>query len=367
VVNTEEKNYQLIEYLESLGYSAYPHNGYKVINRYTEFEREIDSLYNGVSLRNISHMGIIELKGKDSLDLLHRIATNSVKDLPKQGVRNTIFTSEKGRIIDLGTLLNFEDYQLLVSSPANKLKVMSWIRKYVISDDVAVNDANLKYNLLELSGPQANSFATLVGGNIINDIPVNSFRIMHLDNLLFFLFKISSERGFNKFWFLADFENTKKLINYMNEYKGPFNFSMVGEEAFNTYRIEQGIPAAPNELNDEYNPHEAGIIQYVDFKKGCYIGQEVIARLETYDKVQKRLTGVRFLEPVEIGVQYQLQDEKGNEIGKITSSTFSSRLKEYVGLAFIRNSHLVNSIILNANSTNGKSAKVEVHSLPFLK
>jgi folate-binding protein YgfZ len=243
---------------------------------------------------------------------------------------------------------------------------MSWIRKYVISDDVTVNDANLKYNLLELSGPQATSYATLVCGNMINDIPANSFRIINIENLLFFLFKISSERGFSKFWFLADFENTKKLINYMNEYKGPFNFSLVGEEAYNTYRIEQGIPAAPGELNDEYNPHEAGIIQYVDFGKGCYIGQEVIARLQTYDKVQRRLTGVKFLEPVEIGTQFQLKDENGNEIGKITSTTFSSRLKEYIGLAFIRNSHLINGATLNASS-NSKSVKVEVHHLPFLK
>ena len=64
----------------------------------------------------------------------------------------------------------------------------------------------------------------------------------------------------------------------MNSNKGPFDFSLVGELAYNTYRIEQGIPLAPNELNDNYNPHEASLIKYVDFNKGCYIGQEVTAR-----------------------------------------------------------------------------------------
>ncbi len=62
------------------------------------------------------------------------------------------------------------------------------------------------------------------------------------------------------------------------------------------YKIENGIPSDPNELNDLYNPHEAKLIDLVDFKKGCYIGQEVIARLDTYDKVQKHLVGLCFPE-----------------------------------------------------------------------
>jgi hypothetical protein len=156
-----------------------------------------------------------------------------VKDLPKEGVKKTIFTSEKGRIIGLTTIMNFDNYQLLVCDRITKQKVMSWIRKYVISDDVQVNDANLKYNLLELVGPQAESFATLICGNIVNEIQPNSFRIIHTENILFFLIKIPGERGKNKFWFLADFENSKRLINYMQENKGVFNFNLVGEEVYN--------------------------------------------------------------------------------------------------------------------------------------
>ncbi|NNL22137.1 MAG: hypothetical protein HKO83_12535, partial [Ignavibacteriaceae bacterium] len=281
MISTEEKNTELVEFLESQGYSSISSNGLKLINNYNGLENEIDSLYNGAALRNISHEGIIELKGKDALDLIHRIGTNSVKNLPKEGVQNTIFTSEKGRIIGVGSLINFEDYQLLVTSRTNKQKVMSWIRKYIISDDVEVNDANAKYNLIELSGPQADSFATLICGNVVNDIKPDSFKIVHTDNLLFFLIKQNVERNHNKFWFLADFDNTKRLINYMLENKGIFNFNLVGEEAYEIYRIEQGIPDAPNELNDDYNPHESGLVNLVDFEKGCYIGQEVIARLQS--------------------------------------------------------------------------------------
>lgn len=125
MIVTDEKNLQLIEYLESQGFSSFPIDGYKVINNYSGLEEEINSIYNGVALRNISHQGIIELKGKDALDLVHRIGTNNVKDLPKEGVMESILTSEKGRFIGLATLMNFDNYQLLVCDRVSKLRVMS--------------------------------------------------------------------------------------------------------------------------------------------------------------------------------------------------------------------------------------------------
>lgn len=367
MITTEDKNFELIQFLESRGFPSLSIDGYKVISNYTNLEQELDSIYQGAALRNISHYGIIELKGKDSLDLLHRISTNSVQNLPKEGITNTIFTSEKGRIIGLTTLLNFENYQLLVCDRANKLKIMSWIRKYVISDDVEVNDANTKYNILELTGPQANSFATLVCGNVVDEIQPNSFKIIHTENILFFIIKLAGERNRNKFWFLADLENTKRLYNYMNENKGVFNFSMIGEQAYEIYRIEQGIPVGPNELNDEFNPHEAGLIDYVDFKKGCYIGQEVIARLQTYDKVQKKLVGVKFSQPTNNGAEYILVNEEGIEVGKVTSVVHSPKLNKQIGLAYIRNSHIQPGSKLNVKNSDNGSSQVEVQPLPFVK
>ena len=367
MISTEDKNYQLIEFLETLGYSSFPVNGYRVINRYTEVEKEIDSLYHGVALRNISHKGIIELKGSDALDLVHRITTNSVRELPKEGVKKTIFTSEKGRIIGLTTLLNFENYQLLVCDRVDKSKVMSWIKKYVINDDVEVNDANSKYNLLELCGPQAESFATLVCGNAVSEMKQDSFKIVHTENILFFLIKLRGERNINKFWFLADLENSKRLITFIMMNKSIFNFSMAGEESYGIYRIEQGLPLAPNELNDVYNPQEAGLIDYVDFDKGCFIGQEVIARLQNHDKVQKRLAGLKFNEPIETNNGQITVEDNGKEVGTVTSYTFSYKLNSPIGLAYIRNSYLKPKTQLLLKLPRNKVVKAEVHLLPFFK
>jgi folate-binding protein YgfZ len=263
--------------------------------------------------------------------------------------------------------MNFENYQIIVCDRASKLKVIGWIRKYVISDDVEVNDANAKYNLLELSGSQADSFVTLICGNMVNDIQTNSFKIIHTENILFFLVKLQVERGKNKYWFLADFENSKRLIVFMKEHKGVFNFSMVGEEAYNVFRVEQGLPIAPNELNDEYNPLETGLDDIIDFKKGCYIGQEVIARLQTYNKVQKKLVGLKFSEPLEFNNGHIVLEDNGEEVGRLTSYTISHKLKAPIGLAYIRNSHLTPGTQISLKFSDNKIVKSEVHPLPFIK
>jgi len=357
----------LIDYLSSKGYDAVTVDGYKIINNYSSIESEVESLYSGVGLRNISHYGIIELKGKDVLDFLHRISTNSIKNLPKAHTTVTLFTSDKGRLIGVSRLINFEDYQLLVCGRENKPKVMSWIRKYIISDDVQVNDANGKYSLLELSGPQADSFIRLICGDVVNEVDTNTFKIIHTENLLFFLIRLTDERGYSKFWLLADLENSKRLINNMVEYNGPFDFNMIGEEAYNSYRIEQGIPAAPYELNDSYNPRETRLMENVDSSKGCYIGQEVIERLDTYDKVQKYLNGIKFSEPLYNEEQFSLFDELNNNVGTVTSSINSIKLGLPVGLAYIRKAYNIEGTKLTAKSTNGRAIAVTVSELPFVK
>jgi len=366
MVQADERELKLIEFFESKGFQSQSINGYKVIPQYTEIENEIESLYRGVALRNASHFGIIELKGKDVMDFLHRISTNSIIDLPKEGIRNTLFTSEKGRIIGLTTLLNFEDYQLLFCDRHSKPFILAWLKKYVIADDVQVNDANGKYSLLELRGPQADSYVTMICGNVVNDMKQDSFKIIHFENMLFFLAKIKDERGHNKFWMLGDLENAKRLYNNMIENKAPFNLNLVGENAFNVYRVEMGIPSAPNELNSDYNPHEAGLTEYIDFKKGCYIGQEVVARLQTYDKVQRKLVGVKFSKQVSTGNQFNIYNEN-EESGKITSIVNSAKFDGMIGLAYIRNSFLDSKSHLNIKDENNEIINISIQPLPFSK
>ena len=121
-------------------------------------ESELNTLYTGVGMRDLSSLGLIELKGNDSLDFLHRISTNSIKNIVKGEIAKTIFTTEKGRIIDTAVVINLDEYQLLVCSRDHHEKMMIWLQKYVISDDVKLNNINGKYTLLEILGPASGFF-----------------------------------------------------------------------------------------------------------------------------------------------------------------------------------------------------------------
>ncbi|MBP9119358.1 MAG: aminomethyltransferase family protein [Ignavibacterium sp.] len=359
-------NSDMLSFFLSLGAKTELINDVTHIKNYSSLDKEVYSLNNGVALKFMNTSSIIELKGTDSLDFLHRISTNSMKNLNKEEVKKTIFTSEKGRIIGVSTVMNFESYILLITGIYSKQKTMSWLNKYIIGDDVKLSDASHRFNLLEIVGPQSESFLSLFVGDAVNAVSDNSFKVVSADGILFFLAKLIDENGLRKYWILAEQENAKKLITNMVENKGPFDFNLIGEDAYNVYKIENGIASDPTELNDFYNPHEAKIINLVDFKKGCFIGQEVIARLDTYDKVQKHLVGLCFPEVVETNEKFTLLDDDKNEVGVVTSMAYSPKIKKNIALGYLKRSLAVQGMKVTAKNDT-KTMEVMVHELPFKK
>ncbi|MCW8805422.1 MAG: hypothetical protein OQK56_03090, partial [Ignavibacteriaceae bacterium] len=103
------------------------------------------------------------------------------------------------------------------------------------------------------------------------------------------------------------------------------------------------------------------------FKKGCYIGQEVIARLGSYDKVQRKLVGVKFSEQLELNNGQFVLEDNGSEVGKVSSFTDSPKLNSTIGLAYIRATHSTPGTHLTLKLANNKIIKAEVHPLPFVK
>jgi folate-binding protein YgfZ len=120
---------------------------------------------------------------------------------------------------------------------------------------------------------------------------------------------------------------------------------LIGNNAFQIVRIESGMPDWGTELTEDYNPHEARLINAVSFTKGCYTGQEVIARLDTYDKVQKYLMivdmGERITKPPPHDIY--LEDDK---IGVLTSFTRNPLNNRNIGLGYVKKNYTVNDFDL---------------------
>lgn len=360
----EIKYSPLNKFFETLGYKLNQNNGFLSYPFFTNVETEYNTFFNGVGLRDISNYSILELHGKDVIDFLHRITTNNLKDLKPFSSKRTIFTNEKGRVLDSVQLLNLNEHFALIGNPNHENLLSYWINKYVITDDVIVNNPQEKYSLLELIGSQAESFLTLIFGKYESQIQDNEIKNVFLNNFSYSIIKRIYKKNIVAYWILSNPESATYLINYSFNNKGIFNFNLVGENAFEIFRIENGIPFI-KEINDEYNPHELFLLNEVSFTKGCYIGQEVIARLDTYQKVQKYLSKFEFEDENVIGKDFILIDEDENEIGKITSVIKNINGK-YIALGFVRKNYLVEDLILNAKSQNSEN-KISQESMTLLK
>lgn len=326
---------------------------------FSGIEEEIRLLNEGTGCYVMSSFSFLEINGKDSIDFLHRITTNDLKYLIKNSLCPTIFTNEKGRILDVSTLFNFGDFNLLLCNKDKKQIIQSWIDRYVIMDDVKCKNVDDRFTSFALMGPQSDTFTFLICGKEVEEVQENTFKVFSVEGINFFCAKINSPIYPFKYIFIVNRDNGENLLKLMNENKGVFDFGFIGEEAYNLYRIQNQIPGS-NELNSNYNPHEAKILSLVNFKKGCYIGQEVIARLDTYDKVQKYLTLFSFEEDTKTENNFIIFDENKKEIGNITSIAFSHKQNKYLALGYLRKQFIIKDSEYKAFNSNGNYILVKV-------
>ncbi|MEW6701434.1 MAG: hypothetical protein AB1298_01835, partial [Bacteroidota bacterium] len=257
--------------------------------------------------------------------------------------RNTLFLNEKGRFIDRTTLINFENDFLLIGNADKEKRLLRWINKYIIMEEIQTKDVSEKFVLVEFIGSQAESFLTLLLGKEINSFDFTTVRRFDIDGFTFHFFVNQENNGMKIFKALINKEKCVDFVEYLFSIKSVFDLQVIGNYAFDTFRIENAIPVYPNEINDSTNPHETNLINEVSFKKGCYIGQEVIARLDTYDKVQRKLLKVNFGTHIGSKEMLMVFDEDGNQVGEITSLSNSELLQEQIGLILVRRKALENS------------------------
>lgn len=321
-------------------------NSENIVDVYTSIGKEINSVKYGVGIYNRTESAVLNLKGKDVLDFLQRISTNDLLNLQPYYYASTLFTNEKGRLIDRTVLVRLEEEYFLVGSKHNDTVLNRWLNKYIITEDVKIDNRTGNYLILDIVGPQAESYLTLICGKEVDDLDNNKLHKVEIDNSVGYLLKKSAASGEHIYWLIAEIDYSETMFNYMLSHKSVFDLSMVGEKAFDYYRVLNKVPKKPNEINDNYNPHEAGLLKDVSFTKGCYIGQEIIARLDTYDKVQKNLTKVKINDIGDLILPVELYNNNNELVGTLTTMVKSFENNHYEGLAFIRKEYYNTSLEL---------------------
>ena len=300
-----------------------------------------------------SNGGRLRLTGEDARDLLNRLSTNLVDPDAEAGeVAVTVLTSDRGRIVDLVYVIHRGDHQLMITSPGQQQAVIEFLDKYTIMEELEVEDVTRDTVMLTVTGPEAS--AILERAQPAADLQV----ALPSD-------PDDADRPPTHQLLFSDADAAERAVEALQD-AGAVGISAETAEAL---RIVRGQPAYGSEMSETYNPLEAGLIGAIDFHKGCYIGQEVIARLDTYHKVQKYMVTLRFeagesdVAEVATGLQgARLNDEAGSAMGLVTSATVvpTADGADVIGLGYVRTAAVEVGGRLTVASDDGDSGIVAV-------
>lgn len=326
------KKLQLHAFHEKQGAKFKDVKGWQIPAVYSSLEEELDAIYQKVGLLDRSYLGKIIVKGAEATDLINRISTNDMKELIMGVACDTIFCTPKGRIIDYAKVLQYEEQLMIVSSYISNQHLMDWINRFIILEDVQLEDCSEQFIWLTLLGPDAKMFIGQLSGQPVLD----EYETIWLENdemkfpaLINHNFKVPAYN------FCLPKKEALNIITWMSSFLTEFNGRIIGDDAFQIMRIESAMPDWGSELTEDYNPHEARLINAVSFTKGCYTGQEVIARLDTYDKVQKYLMIFEFEHQLQHNPPFNVfyDDEK---IGTMTSYAYNPTKNISCGLGYVK-------------------------------
>ncbi len=301
--------------------------------------REYRAARQAAALLDRSAFGRLRITGADALDLLNRLSTNKLVDVQPGRGAATVLTTNKGRVIDLLIVANLGEELLVITGPGSQARVAEWIDTYTFGEDIAVEDATHSHAMLSVTGPHA---AALLG-DAASGLDPFDFAELELEGRRASVIRTDT-LGIDGFDVVTPAEHAAAVWLALAD-RGAVP---IGALAAETLRVEQGVPGCGRELSEDYNPLEAGLLPFISFDKGCYIGQEVVVRLNTYRKVQKRLMGVALDgEKPDADARLTADDR---DVGFITSVVDSPALGRPLALAYVRTSHAEPGLTVQAHS-----------------
>jgi len=234
--------------------------------------------------------GWLRLTGRDRLDLLHRLSTNDLRKLSPGDGRPTVLSSPTGRVMAL--LIVYADSEAIFvrTQPGQAAGITRYLNSMIFwQDQVEVADLSAEAAQFGLYGPTSTALLSQLSGLDLTDVPAYSWRAAHIAGA-----SVSFHRGgpleAPAWTIVAPTENSEAVRSTLAEALPMFDL-----DAVDLLRIEAGIPAWGRELSDQVTPLESGLLSAISFTKGCYTGQEVIARQVNYDKITRNLVGLLLL------------------------------------------------------------------------
>lgn len=339
-------------------------DGWEIPDYYTDTVEEHAAVRQWAGLIDRSHRGKIRVTGRDRATFLHALLTNDINALsPGQGCL-AAFLNVQGKVVSLMAAHVLPDAIFLEVPDSITAKTLETFDKFLISEKAYFEEVTERWGIVGLHGPEAKGFLAELSGRAIPELPLYHHAECCLAGLSVRLVRSaeSGEEGYDC-WVPAD--QTVALWERLADSGRAHGVSPVGHAAWNVLRVEAGVPWYGPDVDEEVLLLETSLEQSYSLTKGCYVGQEVVARITYRGHVNRKLTGLIFSHEAhpETGARVR-QGER--EVGQITSAVLSPSLKHPIALAYLRREVLTPGTQVTV-SHGGRSLCAEVVSLPFYR
>jgi folate-binding protein YgfZ len=316
----------------------------------------------GAGLIDFSSRGRIEVSGSDAVQFLNGLITNDVKALAEGAWMRAAFPNVQGRLIAETRVLRLAvDRFLFDTEAASRAIVLKTLERFTLAGDFRVADLTEAVALVSVQGARA---AKLIAATLGDDAAsVERWRIVHAEwngqPLHVIRATATAEDGFELFVKASGAASLWDAL--MTAGARP-----VGFDALEVLRIEAGVARYGVDVDETNVVLEAIADDAVSFTKGCYIGQEIIARIHWRGHVAKKLTGLVFDGETDAKREDKIRSVDGKEIGRLTSVTFSPRLKRAVALGYVKYDYLAPETTVHVHSGENEIT-AHVSELPHVR
>lgn len=251
-------------------------------------EEAYRAAHEGAIVVDRSALGMLKFTGETRLDLLQRMSTGDVKVLGSGEGTTTILTTEIGRMIDRLILYTSSDAVYALTGENNADNIARYLMRFVFfQDDFHIEDLSAQTAIFGVYGRDARSKLEALFGEEL-DLPLHHWRERQWDGVAVYVHRTDAIAG-DGYFVICDAQQAAAVRQRLLD----GGLTPASGEAFDYLRIESGLPRFGREITGDYIPLEAGLWGDVSFQKGCYIGQEIIARMESRGRLAKQLVLLR--------------------------------------------------------------------------
>jgi folate-binding protein YgfZ len=279
--------------------------------------------------------GLFSVHGKEAVQFLDGLVTNDIKTLADGVEMLAAFPNAQGRLLAVVRIQRQGERFLIETEEATREKLFQNLYRFTFAGDFFAEDLSEQFQYFEVFGPV---------GDVYHPEVAEMFPGA---------FAFQAKHGASYFMPIEQAERVRDLLISEN------NCVVIDDELYETLRIESGIPKFGVDMDETTIVPELGLDGLISYNKGCYIGQEIIARIHFRGHVAKQLTGLVSAGGLTPGADLQTAD--GKNAGKVTSVTHSPKLDKTVALAFVRYEYLAVGTELNVDGST-----VIVHALPLV-